>query len=83
MCHCFVWGTINIQRDDQSKMKQHNKNESIDYKGFIFCMPIREIICVINDIITFMLIYIRFLKRSVTFKEEEKNTMNITPLDNK
>ena len=29
MCHCFVWGTINIQRDDQSKMKQHNKNKSI------------------------------------------------------
>ena len=22
-------GTINIQRDDQSKMKQHNKNKSI------------------------------------------------------
>ena len=29
MCHCFVWGTINIERDDQSKMKQHNKNKSI------------------------------------------------------
>ena len=25
----LFWGTINIQRDDQRKMKQHKKNKSI------------------------------------------------------